>query len=334
MSKVNFSDVRKAYSLCGFFENVIGAERTQLVEGMRYSACPNCGSASKKSVKVSVRNHKWHCFACGKGGDVIEAASQYYDVGLSKAADILASGLVPDDFVRPVAPPPKVIEKDYFSISEVVRLLQERKYIDFNVVDYLLSRKIPREIIVESVMNGTSIHLPSNPVDALKYLLEAVGKDLLIKSGMWKEKSKVPGIIYRPLAFCDFKAKGIEFRQIAESTVSQSKSIRYGDPLPFKWNGVPRFGVMFVEGGVDMLTAVAMGSKRTIYAVPGALNFECDADWLQIGSRDVLLALDNDDAGRAGDAALRKILNPQGCRLATFDLRGHKDLNDLHRFGH
>lgn len=331
MSKVDFKKLRESYSLAGFFENELSAKATKVSGGLRFNVCPNCGESSENSVKVSVRNQKWYCFSCMQKGDVIEAAAIAFDVSLSKAADMLSGNCVSENFVLPkkVQPLPEV-KRDDAAIQAVIFLLRERKYIDNNVISYLEGRKIPYSIAVDAVMRGISIHLPSDPIDALRFLLDVVGKDLLVKSGMWKEGSKVPGIIYRPLAFAGVAGAGIEFRLIAASRVSKSKAIRYGEAEPCHWVGEPRFGVMMVEGPIDMLSAVALGSKRAIYAIPGAVNFDADSVWLQnIKRRNVLLAFDNDDAGRHGDSSMRTILAQHECSVKSFELQGSHDLNDF-----
>lgn len=162
----------------------------------------------------------------------------------------------------------------------------------------------------------------------MKYLLDVVGRDLLERSGIWKKDSKAPAILYRPLAFVSSNKQGIEFRLIGASSVAMAKTIRYGEPSPRIWKGNEHH--MVVEGGVDMLSAVALGSKRTIIGLPGAKNWSEEDEWLHgLKGKHVLTATDADEAGDRGAKDLAKFLDPKVTpmrRHAHHD--GCKDLND------
>ena len=73
---VDFKEVRDSYALASFFEGLMGAKGKPVAGSIRYSACPSCGPSSDASVKCSVRNERWHCFACMKKGDVVDAAAK------------------------------------------------------------------------------------------------------------------------------------------------------------------------------------------------------------------------------------------------------------------
>lgn len=329
---VDFKNVRDSYSLAFFFEGTMGASSKNVSGSVRYSACPNprCGPSSDSSVKVSVRNNKWHCFACEDKGDVIDAAAAFFGVSLADAAQQLSN----DDTPAPVrraavkAPEPRV-ERDQDAVNEVIALLlKAQKMPDPTVVMYLESRGIPKGICVSAVFRKMLITLPGDPNDALRYLLDVVGRDLLVKAGLWKKDSKCPAIVYRPLAFVNADKRGIEFRLIGESSVAMAKAIRYGEPSPCVWKGNGH--AMIVEGGIDTLSAVVMGSERTIYGIPGAKNWaESDAWLVGLKGKTVLRALDADAAGDRGDAGLEvalSSLNANSSRHIHPD--GCKDLND------
>lgn len=270
---VDFKVVREQYSLHAFFEGVMGVAGKNVSGSIRYSACPNCGPSSDASVKCSVRGQKWHCFACEDKGDVIDAASKFFGMLPSEAAVHLVGDSLPAPVRRsaPVVSAP-VIERDQAAINEVIaRLFKAQKSPDEACVAYLASRGISKEIVEEAVARELIITLPGDPNNALKYLLDVVGRDLLERSGIWKKDSKAPAIVYRPLAFVSSNKQGIEFRIIGASSVAMAKTIRYGEPSPWIWKGNEHH--MVVEGGVDMLSAVALGSKRTIIGLPGAKNW-------------------------------------------------------------
>lgn len=326
---VDFKQVKESYALTDFFEDQMGAKGRMVSGSLRYSVCPNCGPSSAASIKCSVRDDKWHCFSCEEKGDVIDAAAKYYSLLPAEAAMQLAGECSTTRVKREPKPQAPRVVRDQAAIDEVIaRLLKAQKTPDPLCVAYLESRGIPKGIVVSAVFRKLLITLPGDPNEALRYLLDVVGQELLFKSGIWKEGSKTPAIAYRPLAFVNSDKHGIEFRLIGESAVAIAKTIRYGLPTPWIWRG--NDNAMVVEGGIDMLSAVVMGSERTIYGVPGAKNWEEGDEWiLSLKGKDVLLALDSDKSGDRGAKDLAKILDgfetrhrrhkhPEGC----------KDLND------
>ena len=181
--------------------------------------------------------------------------------------------------------------------------------------------------MVSAVFRKLLITLPGNPNDALRYLLDTVGRDLLVKSGIWKEGSKAPAIVYRPLAFVNSDRRGIEFQLIGPSSVAMAKAIRYGEPSPWIWKGNQH--ALVVEGGIDMLSALVMGTDRTIYGLPGAKNWSADDAWvIGLQGKNVLVALDNDDAGNEGAADLANALRDHQTALKRHLLPAGWDLND------
>lgn len=329
MSAVDFKRIRETYSLAAFFENDMGATGKMISGGLRFSICPHCGDSSEQSVKVSVRGQRWHCFGCDKRGDVIEAVSQFFGKSLSDAADYLANECqqAPARVMRKELAP--VEKRNDAAIQAVIgKLLEMELPCDDGVAAYLAGRGIPRELTEQAIFRKVMVTLPSDPNVALRVLLDGVGKDLLIESGIWKKDSKTPAIIYRPLVFVSDAKDGIEFRLIGDSSVSQAKAIRYGEPSPCVWRGNEH--VMITEGFVDMLSAVVLGSERTIFGIPGAHNWQIDAKWINdLHGKHVLIALDNDEAGEMAKANLKQFLPTVGAFPKIYNPPdGLKDLND------
>lgn len=326
---VNFKNLRENYSLSSFFESTMGATGKNISGNVRYSACPNCGPSSDASVKCSVRNNKWHCFSCEDRGDVIDAASKFFGMPPAEAARQLAGDDTPTCTRRaPVVITPRV-ERDQESINAVIeKLLAAQRMPDPICVAYLESRGIPKGIAVSAVFRKMLITLPGDPIESMRYLMDTVGRELLVKSGIWKEGSRLPAIVYRPLAFVSSNKRGIEFKLIAESAVAMAKVIRYGEPSPWIWKGNSH--AMIVEGGIDMLSALVMGSERTIYGLPGAKNWtEADQWLLDLKGKNVLLALDSDTSGKQGAANLEKALTSIDSVLTYHNHpAGCKDLNE------
>ncbi len=327
---VDFKTVRDSYALSLFFEGDMGAKGKVVSGRTRYSACPNCGPSSDMSVKVSVSNGKWHCFACEDRGDVIDAASKFYGVSPAKAAMQLANAPEPEKRTRVVVPQERPVVRDQVAITQVIELLlKAQKAPDGSCLEYLAKRGINKDVALAAVMKKMMITLPGDPNVALRYLLDVVGRELLEKSGIWKEGSKAPAIVYRPLAFVSNDKQGIEFRLIKESSVAMAKAIRYGQPSHRCWAGNDK--VRIVEGFIDLLSARVMGTGRTIIGLPGAKNWDESDEWLQAlkGKQDLLIALDSDMSGDRGAEDLATVLNAMGVTTRRHKHPdGCKDLND------
>lgn len=324
----DFRSVRDSYSLAYFFESDMGATGKKVSGATRYSVCPDCGASSDLSVKVSVRNSKWHCFACDKKGDVIDAAASFFGISLNQAANQLSNNEIPEASKRQVT---SCVEPvfDFEAVGAVIdKLLAMQCAPDDKVIAYLLSRGISKGVCDQAISNKLVVTLPSDPTECLRFLLDQVGKVLLQESGIWKKDSKTPAIIYRPLCFISSDRNGIEFRLIGESSVAIAKAIRYGSPSPCVWPGNEH--AMITEGFIDMLSAVELGSERTIYAIPGASNWKEKDEWLHdLKDRHVLLCLDSDDAGNAGASKLYSCLTSISAKPKRYLLPdGVKDLND------
>lgn len=326
---VNFKKIRDSVSLQSFFEDSMGAKKKSVSGSMRYSSCPNCGTSSDLSVKCSVRNDKWHCFSCDVKGDIIDAASKFYGLPPAQAA----MHLVNEDPTIKRKPANYVAEprivRNQEAITEVIaRLLDAQRWPHQACVDYLSSRGISKEIILTGIAKKMIITLPGNPDVALDYLLDVVGGNLLNDAGMWKEDSKAPAILYKPLGFISPNRQSIEFRHIAEASSSMAKVIRYGEPTPWVWKGNRTF--MIVEGCIDLLSALVLGTERTIIGLPGAKSWKESDEWLQgLKEKNVLLALDADEAGARGADDLQTILKSINAVSSRYKhLAGCTDLND------
>jgi hypothetical protein len=286
---VDFKTLREIYSLVGFLDAQLGVPGKPVSGSLRYSTCPACGASSEASVKLSVRNDKWHCFGCGAKGDLIDAAAALWGKSPLEAAKALSEQdtPAPKSFV---APKP-VATRNQGAINSVIAALLKAQGEPFEAaLHYLVKeRGLTKATVLEAIKRQVLITLPGDPSDAMRYLADAVGRDLLESSGLWKSGSKAPAAAYRPLAFVASDKTGIEFR-LTEQVEGSAKAIRYGNPHPFIWYS-SKPGVMLVEGAVDMLTAATLKVKQSIVGIPGVTNWKAEDPWVQdLKGHDVILA--------------------------------------------
>jgi hypothetical protein len=227
---------------------------------------------------------------------------------------------------KPVLQPQK--PRDESSYQELVkRFMAAPKSDDKGVFNYLNGRGITDETINEGIARGLIVVMPDNPSHVANWLNKYIGEELLLKTKILKEGKKTPGVIYKPLCFIGDNKASIEFR-IAGPKQGEFdiKSIRYGSGSPWTWVG--KKGVMVTEGVIDLLSAVELGTERTVVAIPGCQSYK--VEWFdQYKGEQILLALDSDGPGV--DAALRMKSDLEDCghTVHIYHLpEGCKDLND------
>lgn len=300
MSTRHFEQARKTVDLASFVIANIGDGK--MIGGyLRWGTCPLCGASKKPgSRKLAVRGAHWTCFSCLEGGSVVDFAAAYWEV----TPDEAAKKLINEDTIpktRVIAEAPSV-EEDKARQELCGQIAGELKEVicstpNEDVFRYLEDvRGISRAVLVEGMKRKIFGCLPSNPQDAFKLLRDVVGEDRLKRSGIWREGSKMPAIAFRPLVFF-LHSGGAEFRIIREPKESESKTIRYGLlESPIFWKGDSK-ELEVVEGGIDLLSRIEMGSVRNIIAVPGCNSWRIE--WFtklhQRGWADrVVVMLDND----------------------------------------
>lgn len=300
-----FENAKNAVSIASFFECELGGKPHKTNLDLRFDVCPCCGEG-KGSLKVSVKPQTWRCYRCGKGGSVVDAAAAHWGIEPTAAAIRLAGDNRERYPAIPVAQPDDhdgaEREARDNALQEVITILKREAHRNANdptCMAYLLDeRKLPRDVVTEALAREVIGFLPGRPADAVRFLVEVVGKDLLEQSGLWKPGSKLPGICYRPIIAFLPGGTSAEFRLARPPRDSgEKKAIRYGKTVfPWFWRGQEQ-RVMVVEGWIDMLSAVALGFRGHIVAVPGCNNWK--PEWFQSvhQKRDVTMfyvALDND----------------------------------------
>lgn len=326
--------------------NQFGHDGKHFAGGTRYRICPVCGAEANNVF--SVRGETCHCFQCSFSGSVIDLFAALSGLSAVDAAKRLAD----DNGLSDPALAAKAVEEAEqrrlrkkeadakrkaalaIALERLARLCATPTGDALKARDYLTrQRQIPLEVVLEAERRGLVGYLPSNPLRAQALLERTVGKEVLIEAGLMREGHRSP-LAYRPLVFFLPRNSGIEARLIREQRdKDEPKSIRYGELVaPYWWQGSNQ-GVVVVEGAIDMLSIVALGSKRSVMALPGCEAFH--ADWIATvvdrkGCARFLVALDADDAGEKASVKVSSACCAAGVtsqRLAPLQ----KDWNDVLR---
>lgn len=303
-------NVKASISLQGFLEG-FGAKFSRVGGGLRSDACPCCGEGQKGSNKVGLLagGQKWRCFSCGKGGDVIDAAAFLWGIPHRDAIHRLAKEQWVDD-TAPIRRNTKAQAEDEAKRSMQAALNEALKRLQTAVagfvpddehVTYLTGRaetqrSIPGRIVAQAQARGMLGFLPNNPIKARMFLEDRVGKDLMIRAGLWNPDKKMPAIAYRPLVFFMPGMDSAEFRMARKAEEGERKAIRYGSASrPWYWSGEDGAKLAVVEGAVDLLSLVALGFKGDVIGLPGATVWR--PEWFA-GAGKVFTCLDPDKAGK------------------------------------
>jgi len=275
-----FERARAEVDLVSFIEDVVGRTGKKQGRGMAYNYCPlpGCGEGTASSNRFSVRGPKWHCFACGNRGDVSDYAAHHWGKSPFDAAkELLGEGdgerivvAKPDPSRQLTAQAEQQAIHD--AVGRVCQAIRERGLRNERAcVRYLTDvRKLPLVVVNEAVDRDILRFLPSDTNLAASWLKEHVGEQLLREAELWKPGKKVPGIVFRPLVALMPRDTSAEFRIIREPKGDEKKALHYGPKkYPWWWQGTRPTTVVTVEGWIDMLSLVAMGSPACILALPG-----------------------------------------------------------------
>ena len=84
---------------------IVGAVVKLHQAGSEWRACCPFHNDRSPSLYIYEGGHKWHCFGCGKGGDVIDFVRELHQVEFRDAAAMLAAGDMPAIALEPIDQP-------------------------------------------------------------------------------------------------------------------------------------------------------------------------------------------------------------------------------------
>jgi hypothetical protein len=291
------------------------------------SFCPHCGESSNHSTKLSINDHLWKCWSCGRAGSIVDYGAFYWDVlpveAAKRIADMAGKSIIgsalssASEFVRSKASAfinhkPKVA-KDYSAFFK--KMHYEGHTFNKDAFEYMTKvRGLSERVITEAVNRGVIRFLPSNPHEAHKWLLTKFQEAQLRSLGLWKEGSRMPWIAMRPMIFFLPGLTSAEFRIIKEPKENDVKSIRVGSSEnAYTWRGDNHKSLAVVEGVIDMLSLVDMKWKADIKALPGAQTFK--DEWVDQSYKDVFVFTDNDSAGKDVAPKISKAAQDNGSKV-------------------
>ena len=309
-------------------------------QGRTYGSmrCPHCGEGSKFSNKLNVfvghdGAQRYKCMACGRHGDVIDFVMAVDGCSQKEAIDRLAGKAGWSAAPAPARPParpvaaspapsvpdmPAPAEEASAALGEAIGLIRTH-CVDRSTLKYLSNRGLSPATIESALAAGTVRALPEDPARAREMLIDVVGPERLIASGLMRRGAAWPAAAFMPLIGLPSGQGAIQFRRIAPARrESDPRYVIYGcvrwpfalpGPAGGRTDG-PRV-IAIVEGLIDALSygeCPEASMVDTILGIPGASAWK--TSWIsaiekRLGQDGTLiLAQDDNDAGDACSQAI------------------------------
>ena len=276
---------------------------------------------------VSKEKQIWHCFGCGKGGDVISFVQEYEGLSFPEALRLLAqrANIVLPEY-RDI---PKEDNSRLFAMNQLAaefyqKKLQVNTEVAKKVLDYLLGRKI-----TDASIKKWGLGLAGEDWDELILFLKSQGykEEEIFQAGLTVRKKAGPGFVDRfrkrmifPLSSPDGRVVAFTSRTLnniayqdddfggkyinsPQTAIYDKSKILYGWHLAKEAVRQKKY-LIIVEGNLDAIAGHQAGTENTVAVSGTALTI----DHLKLIKRytnNIILAFDGDTAG--SQAAFRSI---------------------------
>jgi DNA primase len=297
------------------------------------------------SFIVSPERQIWHCFGCGKGGDIFGFLMEYEKLEFGEALQELAqkAGVrLTRSFARGEQEKKKerILAANSLAANFYHFLLTEHRA-GKNALDYLLNQRKTPLYLAKTFLIG---YAPQD--NALsKYLLTKKGfsKEELVEAGLaFVSGGKLTDFFRNRLIFPIFDVRGniIAFSGRALDNLDSPKYINTRETPVFK-KGQALFGLyqakegikkegrsLVVEGEFDVISAFREGIKNAVAIKGTALTLD-QVRLLKRFSKKIVFCLDQDEAGIASQKRSIEVIEKEGVDAAVVVLSGGKDPDEV-----
>jgi len=296
------------------------------------------------SFIVSPERESWHCFGCGKGGDIFSFVMEYEHVDFPEALEELAE-IAGVKLTRRVGETPeaklkqKILEVNHLA-SEYYHYVLTKHALGAKARDYLKKRGV-----TDKSIKTFGLGYSPNSWDALSMFLKKKGYDaqLLDRAGLTARgrydmfrgrvmftlkdhRGNVVGFSGRVL---DPKAKEAKYINTSETPAYVKSNVLYG--LDVTRGAIQKENeAVVMEGELDVISSFQEGIGNVV-AIKGSALTEGHVNLLKRYVERLIFALDSD---LAGDAAARRgieIADRAGLDMRVVSLPSGKDPDDAAR---
>lgn len=305
------------------------AERLGLEVRRKQARCFNStahkNGDKKPSLGFDTKTNRFKCFACGVSGSVIDLYMAIKGVDTKTAIQELGNGTTSYYSYTPTPRPTKKTTNPQTDTSGVYESLISGS-LDKETADYLLNRGITKETAKQFKITAIDDYATAN-----KQLKETYGLTALQEAGLYGDKGNL--IFYKHKIVIPFYESGkVVFLQ------GRNLDGKHPKYLNLAKDGKPIFNaeimqtladngkVYLCEGVFDAMRLTQEGYNAV--AILGVTDFTEEKASL-FKRFDVILALDNDDAGREMTQAIAKLFYLTGKTVKIKQLpEGIKDITD------
>ncbi|MBO5763150.1 MAG: DNA primase [Lentisphaeria bacterium] len=319
-----------------------------------WKACCPFHNEKTPSFHVQSNRQSFHCFGCGKGGDVFRFVMERENVPFPEAAHLLASRcgvIIPENsHTDPGVARERANTRDrlYSLNEEFARFFEHKLHScpDSPAAQYLATRQLAPEWIRQFRLGAA----PDGWDDCLRYGRSLGFSDEEMLTGgiirkaesgrlydhfrgrltfaIWNEQGKVVGFSARSL---EAKPEMAKYVNTPETPVFKKGMILYA--LPFARKAMQEAGeAILCEGQLDTIAMHRAGLAQSM--APQGTGFTPEqAKILRRYGNKVTLAFDSDTAGQKAVRAAIEILLPLELDVQVMTIPGGKDPDELYRTG-
>lgn len=314
----------------------------------RRMKCPFHEDDSPSLVIYPPPQNEFHCFGCGKHGDVLNFYAEVNGISFKTALDRLAYTYIPNyepESKRSFKNEPKlqVYEKKDPAANYVYQTIHSDIYEDFQshclnypttestieAVNYLRNRGLE-----DWNIKHYKVFMIKNYHDVNAYLKDKYSLADLQNSGLMNENGNLVFYVH-PIIFPYFQNGRIVYLQGRTIGPPKDRASKYqflkGLPRPMFNSDILatlRTGttIYITEGAIDCMTLTQYGEAAI--SLGSAKHFR--PEWAKLLRRSkVIIWFDNDDAGRSGTQELLNTLTELGIVVSSKTLpEGVKDINE------
>lgn len=315
-------------SRCDIVELVNSYLPLKRAGGSRWKACCPFHEEKTPSFTVDSQRQRYHCFGCGKGGDVFSFVMEKEGVDFPNSAHLLASRLgiiIPEETYD--SPQERAQAKARANKRERIYAINDafakwfagtlNNYPDSPVAVYLRSRQIPPDIAAKfelgaapdswdaGLQYGRSLGFSDNELLDAGIVLKNENSGRVydrfrnrLVFPIWNEQGRVVAFSARTI---EQEVQGAKYVNSPETPVFRKSNVLYA--LPKARQGIQqRKSVILCEGQLDVIAMHRAGFDNSV-APQGTAFTDEQARILKRYSDLIYIAFDSDGAGRK--AALR-----------------------------
>ena len=325
--------------------------------GSRWKACCPFHQEKTPSFIVNPDSNTFHCFGCGKGGNVFTFVMMIENLQFPDAAQLLArkyNVIIPEPEHRHSGKKNKEAAEAAYNLRERVFLLHEKlaAWYRANLVngraakaaEYFKTRRMD-PVFAERFMIGAAPDLWDGMIQWAKregFTIEEMKEARLVSESrqtpgkffdffrnrlifpIWNEQGRVVGFSARQI---DPEQGGGKYVNSSESVIFKKSRILYG--LNFARQEIAKKGFAVIcEGQMDVIAMHSAGCANAVAAQGTAFGNE-QAMILHRYTENITLALDSDSAGLNAILKDAAILLPLGFTLKVARFPGGKDPDEL-----